>query len=266
MDEILSATENGLALLFVSTFVAILSGFCSSWLYFHFIKRKEIREMIQLNLEQSQKERTTQETIKWANPVQRAVENLNYRLQNTLEDAGYLALHPGFTHPSWSINYDYMMQSSLYYFGQYFAWIQMLQEDLNIEIFHSHKERDEFFTAITDVASTLNSYPPLFDCTGKDVQVFSVQQRAIGESMILREGGQKRCMNYVEFLNRIEEDDFRKHFDPLIALLESIDPSQDCKWKRLWSLRNSLIQLNQICEKRLSPHQDYDHTVKDSSV
>ena len=241
--------------LLLTTIVALISGFVSSWLYYIFIKRKELEETKKLELEQSKKERIASEIIRWANPIHRSVQGLHYRLNNILNQAGYVALKGGFSHSQWSIRYEYFMNSTLFFFAQYFATIEMLEEELNIEIFHSHEEKDEFYMAIINVGKSLSKYPPGYACNGQDIQIFSLQQRAIGEVMLRKEGNQKRCMNYVEFLEAMKKPDFLEFFLPLKNLLDGIDrdnPDHNCRWQRLLKLHEQLIQLNSICEKKLS--------------
>ena len=73
----------------------------------------------------------------------------------------------------------------------------MLRDELNFELFETQVEKDLFFQAIHDVSRALSSFPPSsrYTCKGKDTQVFSLQQRAIGELFIVREGNNKRCMS-----------------------------------------------------------------------
>jgi hypothetical protein len=83
-----------------------------------------------------------------------------------------------------------------------------------------------------------------------------LQQGAIGEIIIIKDENQKRCMNCVEFLEEMKKPSFSVYFLPLIRLLDDIDrdnPGHNCRWQRLLKLREQLVKLNKICEKRLSP-------------
>jgi hypothetical protein len=77
------------------------------------------------------------------------------------------------------------MNSTLYLFGQYFCWIRMLEEELNFELFESQVEKDEFFFAVREVSKALSDFPPSYSCSGKDFQVFRLQQRVIGELCVV---------------------------------------------------------------------------------
>jgi hypothetical protein len=166
--------ERSVAWLLLSTAVALLSGILSSWLTYRFVKRREIvdtvraeiekqRHLAVIQVEREKKERIRQEVIRWANPILGAVKQLEGRLKNILEEDGYLALsksYEQFVNPSWSISYEYFINSTLFLFGQYFAWVQMLQEELSFELFQTQQDKDDFLVAIAEVAKSLARFPP----------------------------------------------------------------------------------------------------------
>ncbi|MCP4373195.1 MAG: hypothetical protein GY797_34585 [Deltaproteobacteria bacterium] len=247
-------TENSIVWLLLSTFVALLSGFVSSWLTYRFVKRREMIESIELEEESEKQERIRQEVIRWANPILAAVKDLEGRLRNILDLAGYLALSENYenqVNSDWSISYDYFMNSTLYLFGLYFAWTRMLQEELNFELFESQRDKDRFFQAIAKVAKSLGSFPPKYSCSGKDTQVFRLQQQAIGELFIVDGHKHRRCLNYPEFLQKLNDNQFSQHLRPLRALLEDVSPESDCRWKRLEVTKQALADLEAHCKDLL---------------
>jgi hypothetical protein len=159
--------------------------------------------------------------------------------------------------PNWSISYDYFMSGLPFLFGQYFAWVRMLQDELNFELFDKQIEKDTFFQAILGVTRALSSFPPAsrYNCRGKDTQVFALQQRAMGELLIVREGERKRCMSYPEFLVKMSDQEFHYHFQPLIVLLDGIHPDDECRWKRLKATMDSLDELEKVCKDLLDIQQ-----------
>jgi len=262
-----SFAEQSIAWLVITSIVAVVT----SYLTYKFIKHQEIidtvkeqvradilREIHRSNLEteKSKTDRIRRESLKWANPILGSVKDLNFRLNNILESEGYLALSTNYQaqiNPNWSVTYDYFTNSTLYLFSQYFAWMRMLQEDISFEIFQSPAEKEKFFQAIDNVGHALRSFPPHYSCTGKDMQVFALQQRAIGELLIISEDNSKRCMTYPEFLIKLKKDtEFKKHLTPLKSLIENINPSDDCRWKRLTLTRNRLTELVNECENLLA--------------
>ncbi len=256
--------EQSIGWLLISTVVALISGLLSSLLTYR-LKRQEItdtaladiqkrRHELALEAENSREERIRQEVIRWANPILGTVKDLESRLRNILYNKGYQVLSEESQKQidlNWSISYDYFMYSTLYLFGQYFAWVQMLQEELNFELFQSQQEKDKFFEAVEKVSSSLGSFPPNYRCSGKDTQLFRLQQRAIGELLILRENDQRKCLSYPEFLLKLSDHNFNQHLKPLRSLLEDVDPQDDCRWKRLEATQQALIELKSRCEELL---------------
>lgn len=244
--------ENSIMWLLVSSIIAILSGFISSWLTFNYIKRRELIEQSKLELKLKKQERIYQEVIRWSNPILASIQELKGRLDNIV-DEGYLALNKNCerqVNPNWSISYNYFMNSTLYLFGQYFCWIRMLEEELNFELFESQVEKDNFFLAVKKVSKSLSSFPPSYDCYGKDVQIFRLQQRVIGELfMILNVSDKRSVISYADFLNKLEDQNksFKEHLSPLQDLLEEINPKSDCRWQRLLAVRKALIELELQC-------------------
>ncbi len=268
--------QYSLAWLVVSTIIALASGFISSRVTYHF-KRREIIETAladfakqrQLQAEVQAKERNDrvrQQIIEWANPIFGAVDDLEHRLRNILNDGAYVALHQDYVQPidlQWSVTYDYFMPSTLYHFAQYFAWIQMLREELSFELFQSQQTKDVFFKAVTKVGRSLAEYPApaYFRCSGTDTQVFWLQQRAIGELLILRDGDQRRCMNYSDFLDKLCDPAFERHLIPLKSLLQDVspEPGSNCRWARLSATRQALLDLKWQCQQVLAlPEEEID--------
>ena len=248
-------SDTSIIWLVIFAVVSLISGFVSSWLTYRFIKRQEIIDTQKLEGGKQKQERIRHEIIRWSNPVLFSVQSLQSQLKNILEKDGYLAMGKDFkrrVNPNWSISYDYFMNSLPFLFGQYFAWIQMLQDELNFELFETQSEKDLFFRAIRNVSRSLSSFPPHYDCKGKDTQVFSLQQRAMGELLIIREGERKRCMSYPEFLERMNSKDFQQHFQPLTILLDGIHPDDDCRWKRLEATAIALKDLEKVCKNLLN--------------
>jgi hypothetical protein len=250
-------SDTSIIWLLIFTVVSLISGFVSSWLTYRFIKRRELIDTQKLENEKQKQERIRHEIIRWSNPVLSSVQSLHNQLTNILEKDGYMAMRKDYkrqVNPNWSISYDYFISSIPFLFGQYFSWIRMLQDDLSFELFETQTEKDLFFRAIRNVSHSLSSFPLSnnYDCKGKDTQVFSLQQRAIGELLIIREGNLKRCMSYPEFLENMKNKEFQYHFQPLINLIDGIRPDDGCRWKRLEATAIALKDLEKICKELLN--------------
>lgn len=243
-------------LLFLSAAVSTLFALISGYAYYRFVKKQEISDMVigefnklerKVKLDEyiAKKERERQEIVRWANPILEASSDLNGRLLNILKHDGYLALNKDFKNQSWSISYEYFMMSTLYVFAQYFCWIRMLQKEFNFELFDSQKDKSEFFIKLNKVSQTLSGFPP-YHGSG-DVQVFRVQQRALGELMIASFDGNVRCLTYPEFISHMKDPDFSKYFDPLIHLLDNLERDGG-RWNRLSATQCSLDELINFCD------------------
>lgn len=246
--------EQSIVWLLITSIVAAIFGFISSYMTYHYIKRREIADTVIVESEKERKERIRQEVTRWANPILGAVQDLEAKLRNILEMQGYEALTEDYqekVNPDWSISYDYFMHSALYLFAQYFCWIRMLQENLNFELFQTQQEKGEFFNAMDDVSKALGDFPPNY---GRgDKQVFKLQQRAIGEQMIIHNGSDRRCMSLPEFIKKLSEDkNFENHIKPLRSLLEDLNPDDIGRWERLITTQKQLKKLNEACTKLLS--------------
>ena len=216
------------------------------------LEAEKIKARIQSEL--SSDERIRQEIILWANPILNAVQTIDYRLDNILNHAGYLALDKNYDSSkniNWSITYSYFMNSTLYAFGSYFSWVRMLEEKLSFELFRSHTDKDNFFTALNAVMRALSTFPPPYSCSGRDIQVFRMQQIAIGE-MLSKQAQKPACITYDEFLNNLQTPNFQQRLSPLRELLESLTPEDDCRWKRLQSTHEALKSLSELCRKLLN--------------
>ncbi len=204
-------------------------------------------------------DRIRQQVVRWANPILDSVMGLKERLRNILQEAGYLALSSeteGEIGTDWSIRYDYFLPSTVYLFCQYFCWVRLLQESLSFELFERHEAKDNFFEKIHDVGRKLSAYP-LGElqslAKGGDRQVFSLQQRAMGEAVTVREGTEVRCMRYSEFLLKSTDPDFTRLLDPMTRFVDRLQPSNERRWKRLELMAKALEDLQQQCKLLLTP-------------
>jgi hypothetical protein len=152
----------------------------------------------------------------------------------------------------WAISYDYAMPTTVFLFADYFAWIRLLQERLSFELFKSQETEDRFFKAIWNVTSALSRWPMKgIVGDGQDVQVFYLQQRAIGELLIRRDEETARSMTVPEFFEALDRDKpFRTILDPLYVLLESVEPGTK-RWSRLEKTLEALRGLRNECRDLL---------------
>jgi hypothetical protein len=233
--------------LLITTAVALLAGGVSGWLAAVLARREE------------RKRRIREEVMRWSNPIFGAVDSLHYRLRNVLGGL-YPALDSSQRDaerpidPDWSVDHSYALESTLFLFGQYFAWIRLLQQEMRFELFPSTAAKDEFFSAVHAVSSALAKWPhDQVSGAGEDAQVFILQQRAIGEALILREDGPVRVMSYAEFLAARESDvdgALSRTLKPLESLVMGVAPESK-RWARLQLAREALMELRRQCDQLL---------------
>jgi hypothetical protein len=287
VDALLQAPRSGASspgTLIVGAVVSVVVSTLTAWLTFQFVKRRELaeslrievakldlikkpelaqtlenelqrqREVFHLEEERDRKSRIRHEILRWANPILGAVGDLRARLNNIVHDGAYVALDPSWdpeSNPNWSISHDYFMCSTLYLFANYFARTRMLEETLSFGFFSSQAEKDRLFDALRDVSSALSAYPPAYKCFGLDVEVFHLQQRALGALIIHRENDKERCWTYPEFIDGIKKAEISVHFDSLRGLLESVRPDEGCRWRRLIETNRALAELDTVCRELL---------------
>jgi hypothetical protein len=279
-----SSTATPAWVTFALPLLAVVLSPLTAWLTFKFVKKRELAESLRIEIQKlelvkkpelattlrnelereaqvaalteagKRRERVRQEVLRWANPILAAVDGLRYRLANILNEAGYMALDPSWKgRQNWSMSYDYFMNSSLYLFATYFGYVELLRQSVNFELFESAYEKDEFFNGVQKVSSSLSAFPAPWPCEGSDVQVFRLQQQALGELMISGLPDHPRCLTYPNFLNRLQDEDFKLHLDPLRELLNSVAPQPtDCRWQRLEVALDALTSLAGTCRRLLT--------------
>ena len=258
MDRIVVLiTDPDFVWLVITTALALGSGLLSSWLTYRYITRQQLLEEHQMQAEGERDERVRAELVKWSNDVIAAVDDLHARLGSVLYHNSYLALDPAFVRRAdsmWSATYDYYMTSTLFLFGQFLGWLQLLREDVNIEIFDNAEENRSLASAMLNVSKSLGDFP-LTHCMGRDAQLFRLQQRAIADLFIVDEGDEHRTLRYHEFTERMAKTEFAVHFQPLTEMLAGVRPDGDCRWQRLEHLYGSIARLQGICQTVLGHHR-----------
>ena len=206
----------------------------------------------------AREERVRQEIERWANPIAGAVGDLKARLHNIQSRDGYAGLsRDGTKLPvGWKIGYDYFLPSTVFIFAQYFCWIRFLQESLTFELF-PQAEKDEFLEKVRRVGHPLSTWPLTGPPSGAvkedDAQIFSLQQRQIGDSMIVADAAGERCMRAGTFFERWSDAAFRAKFQSLVTFLDGLTPDHALRWERLKRMDAALKELAELCQRILAP-------------
>jgi hypothetical protein len=228
--------------LLITTAVALVAGGISGWVSTMYRRREQRQERIRL------------EVLRWANPILGSVRSLRSRLENILDQDLYVALD---RKAKWSLSEDwamdrvYAVESTLFVFAEYFAWVQLLHERMSFELFESEETKDKFFNAVWKVSGALSKWPDSrVKGKGRDAQVFVLQQRAIGELLIVRDGENPRVLGYADFLERRNKPPLKDMLAPLDALLSGLEKGTK-RWQRLQNTRTALVELEQRCNMLL---------------
>ena len=143
----------------------------------------------------------------YAEPLGRAAFDLQSRLHNILR-RGFLTAYFGKS--------EYAETSTLWLFGQYFAWAEILRREVQLVDFGDVKRTATFqlhLATVTAILASDTSIPdPVFN-------LFRTEQRAIGELMVVERivVAQRRSdsMGYAAFKSRLQDEYFATWFDRL---------------------------------------------------
>jgi hypothetical protein len=202
-------------------------------------------------------ERVRAEVERWANPILDYVRSMVARLDNILSNEGYKVLEDDYNPvPEWSVDYQYMLQTTVYLFGQFFCWSRLLEERLRYDLFRSQVDKDAFLQAVRAVGKPLGAFPlsGAEALPPTDRQVFNSQQRAMGETLIVDGAAEASCMRLAGFLDHWKEEVFRARFDPLALLLTGLQPGTR-RWLRVEQVLEALKNLELACEALLGPRE-----------
>jgi hypothetical protein len=136
--------------LLITTAIALVAGGISGWVSAMYRRREQRQERLRL------------EVLRWANPILGSVRSLRSRLENILDQDLYVALDrkaEWSLSEDWAIDRVYAVESTLFVFAEYFAWVQLLHEKMSFELFESEETKDEFFDAVWKVSGALSKWP-----------------------------------------------------------------------------------------------------------
>lgn len=92
---------------------------------------------------------------------------------------------------------DAAVESTLYVFGQFFAWREIIRREIQFLNFGRHADTREVSRILWDIGETFldDSFDPAF-------MIWRVEQRGIGERMISQTGERPSCMGYASFVDQ----------------------------------------------------------------
>lgn len=162
---------------------------------------------LRLDRRRERRDRSELLVAQYAEPLGRAAFDLQSRLYNILL-RGFLA--------AYFDKDEYAETSTLWLFGQYFAWGEILRREVQLVDFGDVKRTATFQLHLATVTSILASDTTLSDSV---FNVFRTEQRAIGELMVVERmvTGQRRSdsIGYAAFKSRLQDKSFASWFEKL---------------------------------------------------
>lgn len=203
-------------------------------------------------------ERVRLALIQVAAPARDAIDGLLRRLENILRDDLHYALDPSYAPTTgWSMTHRHALESTTYAFAKYFALRTKLCAVLGDEVFNAQGDREAFVQKLYAATQPLSRWPlgglELSGPPEKDLQVFTLEQDAIGGAMTLRDGSNARILEYSELLqalNQPADKHLKDVLGPLRSFLTQAHPGTRV-WGRLELLEAALHQLRKDCDQIL---------------
>jgi hypothetical protein len=128
---------------------------------------------------------------------------------------------------------DAAIHSTLYVFAQFFAWRELIRREVQYLRFSRDEQTRLFAQLLRDIGEEF-----LADRYGQQFMIWRVEQRGLGERMIIPADGGKACLGYAAFLDQRGMMD--EWLNPIERDLENID---DGGRKRLTNVQHLLVEL-----------------------
>jgi hypothetical protein len=133
------------------------------------------------------------------------------------------------------------LESTLYVFAQFFGWREIIRREVQFLRFARDEETREVARLLRDIAETF-----LADSYGPQFMIWRVEQRGLGERMIVEPNGRPACMGYASFLE--QRATMTEWLEPLERDLRQIG---DDGRRRLTDVQHLLVDLvRKLDEKR----------------
>jgi hypothetical protein len=92
---------------------------------------------------------------------------------------------------------DAAVHSTLYVFGQFFGWREIIRRDVLFLRFANDAQTREIARLLRDIGETF-----LTDKYGLNFMIWRVEQRGFGERMIIDANGKMTCLGYASFIEQ----------------------------------------------------------------
>lgn len=210
---------------FILPIATLLISFVFSLVTAYFVSQREVAK-----LREEKKIRQEEEVKRYWQPILKAAGDLQDRLWHLTQVEA--KKREGKTpvllkqdenqvdNPKWPMTKKDYMTSTLYYFAQYFAWIEILRQETQFIDIGKNEDTRHLHAALRDIEISLSNTglqwgleelgaPAwLMECNlqtqnsnkiSSDRPIFRFQQAVIGQSLINTDSGKLSCSNYLEF-------------------------------------------------------------------
>jgi hypothetical protein len=130
---------------------------------------------------------------------------------------------------------DAALESTLYVFAQFFGWREIIRREIQFLRFSEDQETREVSRILRDIGETF-----LSDRYGRQFMIWRVEQRGLGERMIVNTNGTPTCMGYATFVD--ERGTMKEWLEPLERDLRDIGQDGSERLKKLQHLLLELVQ------------------------
>jgi hypothetical protein len=124
-------------------------------------------------------------------------------------------------------------ESTLYVFAQFFSWREIIRREVQYLRFSRDRQTREIGRLLQDIGETF-----LSDKYGSQFMIWRVEQRGLGERMILSADGKMTCLGYASFIDH--RSTMQEWLQPLESDLENL---RDGGRRRLTQLQHLLLEL-----------------------
>jgi hypothetical protein len=125
------------------------------------------------------------------------------------------------------------IQTTLYVFAQFFGWREVIRREVQYLRFSRDRQTREIARLLRDIGETF-----LSDEYGPQFMIWRVEQRGIGERMIVSADGKMACLGYASFIE--QRATMQEWLDPLEHDLEDLGETGR---QRLTELQHLLLEL-----------------------
>jgi hypothetical protein len=127
------------------------------------------------------------------------------------------------------------IESTLYVFAQFFGWREIIRREVQYLRFSRDSHTREVAMLLRDIGEVF-----LSDRYGPQFMIWRVEQRGLGEKMILAADGKMTCLGYASFVDRLPS--MQEWLQPFEHDLEHLD---DRGRQRLTELQHLLLRVVQ---------------------